>query len=352
MSPFDYYGIPEAFSIRRLRNIDLLAYERVIPSALMPAAFFLNAFLWSFYAALIARRQRADIYFTRYSTLAFWLVQFGLPTILEVHEMPERLQRQLLRMVAHKRSLLGTVSVTSFGRQELIDIGFPPQKVITALNGVDPELFSAIPNRNECRCRLGLPQERPIIGYTGRFRTLDMEKGIPELIQTLPRIAPVADQEPLLLCVGGPMDVTQAYHEQARSLGIPEHQLMFVDRVPNADIPLWIGACDVVTIPWPWNKFSAYYTSPVKRFEYMASGVPIVASDLPSLREVLCNGENAVLVQAGDVDALATGLNRVLQNPDWAARIGQQARCDAQKNTWHKRAEQILQAASGRVESH
>ena len=86
---------------------------------------------------------------------------------------------------------------------------------------------------------------------------------------------------------------------------------------------------------------SAAYTSPLKLFEYMASGRPIVASDLPALREVLRPDENAVLVEAGDAEALAAGVARLLGDAALASRLAAQAREDVREWTWDKRAERI-----------
>jgi glycosyltransferase involved in cell wall biosynthesis len=91
----------------------------------------------------------------------------------------------------------------------------------------------------------------------------------------------------------------------------------------------------VVTIPWPWTNFSAYYTSPLKLFEYMAAGVPIVASALPSLREVLRHDRNALLVEPGNPVSLAQGLQKVLSRSALADKIAERARVDVAKYTWH-----------------
>jgi glycosyltransferase involved in cell wall biosynthesis len=103
-------------------------------------------------------------------------------------------------------------------------------------------------------------------------------------------------------------------------------------------------ACDVVTIPWPWTEFSAYYTSPMKLFEYMAANVPIVATDLPAIREVLSHGENAWLVAPGDAKTLADGIYQVLSDRPLAERLAHQARRQAYKYSWNERASTILDA--------
>jgi glycosyltransferase involved in cell wall biosynthesis len=82
----------------------------------------------------------------------------------------------------------------------------------------------------------------------------------------------------------------------------------------------------------------------MKLFEYMAAGAPIVASDLPALREVLRHGENAWFVAPGDVEALAEGIATLLCDPPLAARLAAQARQDVEAYTWETRARWIFQA--------
>jgi len=229
----------------------------------------------------------------------------------------------------------------------LLEIGFSSDKVIVLPDGVDLDLFEDLPSKEKCRRRLGLPLDRPIIGYIGRFRTLEMEKGIPELIKAMKDLSPVNGAKPLLLCVGGPMDAVPAYLDLAHRIGVPQDRLQFVDRVPNTEVPYWIRSCDVATIPWTWTEFSAYFTSPLKLFEYMAAGVPILATDLPSVREVLRHGENAWLVPPDDPKALSTGIQHLLENPDLAERLARQAREDVRQYTWKRRAATILQHVFG-----
>jgi glycosyltransferase involved in cell wall biosynthesis len=234
--------------------------------------------------------------------------------------------------------------LTSFIKERLITRGFPAAKVQVLPDGVDLSLFENLPCKNECRKRLGLSLDCSIIGYIGRFKTLEMEKGIPELIQALPPLKGCNGKEPLLLCVGGPMDAVPAYLDLACRMGVPEYRLQFVDHVPSRAVPLWMSACDIVTIPWPWTEFSAYFTSPMKLFEYMAAGVPIVATDLPSLREVLRHGENAWLVEPGNPKAIAEAIEQLLREHHVGMLLANNARECVTSYSWENRARAILKA--------
>jgi glycosyltransferase involved in cell wall biosynthesis len=207
---------------------------------------------------------------------------------------------------------------------------------------VDFSLFADLPSREECRRRLGLPQHQPVIGYVGRFQTLGMEKGIVELVQAMAHVPSVDGREPLLLCVGGPMEAVPAYLDLARRYAVPESRLQFVDRVPNREIPVWIRAFDISVAPFPNSEHYAYFMSPLKVFEYMAVGGPILATDLPSIREVLQHGKTAWLVMPGDPKGLAEGISRLLRDQPLSREIASRARQMAAKNTWEIRASTIL----------
>jgi glycosyltransferase involved in cell wall biosynthesis len=345
-SGFDYYGITPIFQVRTLPNWDVVRLNYLIPDNWFAPIFFAHGLLWGFYAARAAAAEKADIYFTRDSTTAYWLTKLGLPTVYEAHVVPKRAQRGILRRIARDPALQLVVVLTSFIKEEFMKIGFPGEKIAVVPDGVDLSLFAELPSREECRRRFELPPDRPIVGYIGRFRTMEMEKGVPTLIHAMKYLHSINEKEPLLLCVGGPMEAVPSYLDLARCYGLADTHLRFVDRVSNREVPLWMRACDVVTIPWGWTEFSAYYTSPLKLFEYMAAGVPMVASDLPSLREVLRDEENALLVTPDNPEQLCADIVRLTTDPALGARLARCASQDVRRYSWKGRARQILQIST------
>ena len=118
--------------------------------------------------------------------------------------------------------------------------------------------------------------------------------------------------------------------------------LLILGQKSHAEIPLYLKSADVLVIPNSSKEsISRLYTSPMKLFEYMASGVSIVASDLPSLREVLSE-ENAVVVSPDNARLLAEGIVKVLTNPAFSEKIARGAQALVQNYTWEKRAECII----------
>src|SRR5712692_6539555 len=201
-SVFSYYDLPQVFEVRALPNFDVVRIEQLFSRGAFAPFFFAHAMLWGFYAARVARKEKADLYYTRDSTIVYWLLRLQLPTVYEVHVVPKRAQLRLLRWIVQRPALRLVVVLTSFIKERLVEIGFSAQKVVVLPDGTDLVVFVDLPSREQCRERLGLPQDRLILGYVGRFRTLDMEKGIPELVQAMGHLSALNGMEPLLLCVG------------------------------------------------------------------------------------------------------------------------------------------------------
>jgi glycosyltransferase involved in cell wall biosynthesis len=118
--------------------------------------------------------------------------------------------------------------------------------------------------------------------------------------------------------------------------------------VPNAELPTWQAACDVLLMPYERRVAAssggdiARYLSPMKLFEYLACGRPVLSSDLPPLREVLTD-DNAMLLPPGDIEAWMSALQDLCQDPQRRASLAAAARIDAQGYSWDSRAARILE---------
>jgi glycosyltransferase involved in cell wall biosynthesis len=117
---------------------------------------------------------------------------------------------------------------------------------------------------------------------------------------------------------------------------------------PPSRVPLYLAAADVGAVP---NRsapaISARYTSPLKVFEAFAAGLPLVASDLPSMRELLEHERDALLVAPDDPQALADGIERLLADDGLRAAMSRRLRGRAEACTWDARARRILAAFGG-----
>ena len=118
-------------------------------------------------------------------------------------------------------------------------------------------------------------------------------------------------------------------------------RITFTGLIPPAEVAARLREADVLALPNPRSAISSEFTSPLKLFEYMASGRPIVASDLPSLREVLRHEENALLVDPGNPQALVAAIQRIKDDQELGRRLAAQARADVAQFTWARRAERL-----------
>ena len=234
------------------------------------------------------------------------------------------------------------VALTEACQETLTSCGVPESKIVVLGSSVDLEPYERLSSRSELRRQHDLPLERPIVGYIGRFQTMGSEKGLSTLVAAIGELHRKHGLTPLLVCVGGPMAHVPAYIEAGCAAGARAEDLRFIDHVPSAEVPSWIGACDIGVIPFPQTARLASFASPLKTFEFMAAGLPIVASDLPALREALGHDRNAWLVTPESPEDLAEGLARVLTDPQLRERLGAQNRRDVTRHTWKSRAATIL----------
>ena len=109
-----------------------------------------------------------------------------------------------------------------------------------------------------------------------------------------------------------------------------------------------VGVCP---LPAGVSEVSDRFTSPMKILEMMAAGTPVVATDLPSVREILAHDRNALLVPPNDPAALASAVRRLLDDRGLAGRLAAQARIDVEPYSWGERARRLAAFVSGVVEA-
>ncbi len=203
------------------------------------------------------------------------------------------------------------------------------QKILcVAPDGVDLEPFQHPESAYQARQRLGLPQDKKIVLYVGR---LDGWKGADTLLEASKKLP----SDILVAIIGGEREQVARYKRCILRRG-------FLVIIRIAKLPNNQAAADALVLPnTARDTTSARFTSPLKLFTYMASGKPIVASDLPSLREVISD-ETAFFVEPDNADALAEGIKEVIDHKEESARRAERARRDVEQYTWEARAKNIL----------
>ena len=143
-----------------------------------------------------------------------------------------------------------------------------------------------------------------------------------------------------MIFVGGEELEIKEYKNLANRFNVLA-QCVFVGYQPRSKAIKYIKAMDVLVIPSPNVLFYAFYASPLKLFEYMASGRPIIASDLPALREIL-NDKNALFFKPDSASELAQAVKMLKSSHTLGYHLSQQALADVREYTWDNRARRIL----------
>lgn len=253
---------------------------------------------------------------------------------LEVHRVPGGATR--LRWLREAgAAAAGIVAISGGVRDDLVDLGLDAGRIRVEHDGVDAARFADLPTREAARAELGLGPE-PLVVYTGGLLAW---KGVDVLIEAARALPGVR------FVVAGGMDADVA-RERARAAGLANLRLDGFQ--PPARVGLYLAAGDVGVVP---NRstpaISARYTSPLKVFEAFAAGLPLVASDLPSLRDAA--GEDALFVQPDDPAALAGGITTLLGDADLRGRLAAAGRARAAEATWDARARRLLAWMGERV---
>lgn len=299
----------------------------------------------AFKYALFIRKHRISCVYSREERLLFLIVLYStlllgqrLRIVYEAHLVPSR-KSLACRYVYRHASVV--VALTSFIRRRLESMDVPTENIVVAPDGVDLSLFDIPVSKQEARAQVALPKEKRIVLYAGSFDRYVAWKGVDIFLGAVEHLPPDA----LIVLVGGREDELERMKKEYAG-----KQVMFVGRKAHTSIPLYVKAADVLVLP---NKSgdvaSEEYTSPMKLFEYMASGTPIVSSDLPSVREVLSE-KSCVFVSPGSSRALADGIAKLAADQALGERIAAVAREDVRQYTWEKRAHRVMEYIRTRCE--
>jgi glycosyltransferase involved in cell wall biosynthesis len=293
-------------------------------------------------AASYARVQGYRLAYTRDPWAAYWLARSGIRTGFEAHDLKEDRRYPIWQRLVSDRSLSPALrGVFCITRRLLADsaaAGARAEILHVAPDGVDLQRFQNPISKAEARKKLGLPVEGLWIVHAGH---LYEGRGGEELVQALGQIPGAR-----LLFAGGKSADVERVRAVAAECGLAD-RVRFEGMVPNGRIPLYLWAADVLVMPYTSRTPIIASISPMKMFEYMAAGRPIVSTDFPTLREVLRDGENAVLTAPDSPAALAAGIRRTADDPAIAEKISRQARRDVEQYTWERRAEKILGVLTG-----
>ena len=330
-NPLRYQSVPVGFSLRKI-ILDLpltaavrrrLARERYTCIHAVEEA--------AFPAALLAEAYRTPLLYDMQSSLAEQLARLGPLRMAPARAALNAAERWLLRRA--------TLVVTSAGLAERVGQAAPSVPVRewhfpSAPAEVDAERVAAL------RATLGLSPAQPVVLYSGTFEAY---QGLAELIGAIPLVhARMPDARFVFV---GAEDGDAPFADGPGAALAESGVLRVVERQPRADMPAFLALADVLVSARAYGG-----NLPLKIFDYLAAGRPIVATDIPTHRTVLSE-ERAVLVEP-TAAAIAAGILGVLGDSGRARRLAAAARAHAKNHFGWGRFVDSVDALYAEVEQH
>jgi glycosyltransferase involved in cell wall biosynthesis len=213
--------------------------------------------------------------------------------------------------------------------------GVDKNRVEVIPNAIDVSRFSPDGDVQEAKRDLGL-SDKLVLGFIGFVREWN---GLEALLNVLAE-QPGSSHLQLVIVGDGPAISTLSAEAERLGIGM---RVTFAGLVERDKLPLYLAAFDIAVIPK-----CVSYCSPLKLFEYMMAGKAIIAPDQPNIREILTDGEDAVLFPAENEMALKQAVLRLAADANLRQRLGHAARKTilTRSYTWVSNASRVTAAAS------
>lgn len=327
------------------------------------------SFLGAPHVGRIAREFRPAVVMERYYNFAgagmYWAHRQGLPSVMEVNALivdpPAVAKRRLddllggpLRRWATAQCRWATRIVTPL--HTTVPPEIPRERIVEIPWGANTARFRPAVRAERAgaiaalRERLALPPQGRVVVFLGSFRAWH---GAAEFAAAGLRLAAERDDVYFLLVGKGPQrPAVEARCQESGQMA----RFRFAGSVPYDDVPLYLGLAEVGVAPFqphchPALQAAGFFWSPLKIFEYMAMGLPVVTTAIPPLDRIVRAGEEGLLVPEGDVAALARAIGELLDAPERARALGRSARERvAAEFSWERhceRLEGVLEEAVG-----
>ena len=323
-----HYGISDPFTITQLPLQGLINIERRVRTGRLSFGYAVARHL---------QKTGADLAFARNYVAPYWTAKLGIATIAETHaDVDDFYQKQMVYEASHWPTFKALVTISSKLAEDYARAGVPEEKIIVEQDGVDPSPFIATAPEAVTQLKAELTGKyAKTVLYAGHLYDY---KGMPTLLDAAARLP-----ETRFVLVGG------WEHDVKRMQDIVDarrlENVTLIGFVPNQQIPAYLMAADLLLLPNSAQHAQAGTTSPLKLFEYMVSGTPIVATSIENVTEILRHRENALLVNPDDPNEMAEGIQFALAASNEASAWANQAREDVAYYAWTERVKRILDFA-------
>ena len=293
-------------------------------------------------------RGSIDLIYERYSLwsqVGICLAKsLGVPCFLEVNA-PLIAEQQRYRRIALKQRAAEIERAVFSGADAVLAVseevaayvaskGAHSSRVHEVSNGVDTALFSPTVDPHP----LVGGNNAFVVGFVGGLKQWH---GLDVLLEAFKRLSGTVERAHLLIVGDGKMRPWIEGFIQGAGLG---GRVTLTGSIGHADLPTMLRRMNVATLPYP--QLEDFYFSPLKLFEYMASGCPVVASNIGQVGRMLDHGRNGLLVPPGDPIALENALQRIHDDRALAKNLSRDAVRTVSGRTWRANALKVLDLAA------
>lgn len=323
-----FYEVEPSFSVESVRSVypNIRGIEKLAQGIAGPLS---NA------------AKDADVVYTRTLPIVTGALLFGnRPVVYETYR-PWPLQRPasmpLLQRMGHHPRFLGAVLHSDFARDAYAKAGVPGEKLLTAYNGYRPDHFQPALTREDARVHCRLPRSGRIVAYAG---TVERKKGIDMLL----RFARDLPDVTFVLVGSRPGNLESEVRLLSNVVTVPWQ--------PESRLAPYLFAADVLIIPPTSAPLVEVGNTvlPIKTFQYLAAGRPILAPATPDISEILVDGVNACLVEPDEPARTVERLRTLLDNVESMNDLAEAALRTSTRFTWESRAERVLRFISARLD--
>lgn len=289
--------------------------------------------------ALRALRSKSDLYYTRDPIVAWVLAQSRGKVVWEAMSFPDRSRLPFARLFLRSRGHHYAFAITAALARDLESVAATGTSVTALPVGVDIERYRASPTSPSHPRSVHIPSGRPVACYTGWMRA---DRGVDVIVRAAALLPSVT-----FLLVGGREEEIGTLRRLATEL--KAHNVRLIGAIAPTEVPLYQHAADILVLPQSGNsRHLRYHVSPAKLFEYMAAARPIVAADLPCMREIVTNNREAILVDPESPTEWAAAIDSVLKDPALSETLVQHASQRVTHFDWSERVRKVLRGIGDR----
>jgi len=269
-------------------------------------------------------------------TVSYYCRRQEIPYVIEPMGMYRPIDRSIRLKLLWRRTIGNAfwrgaaqiVATSEMERQELLEDGVLPSKVVVRYNGIDPDSCTSMPPRGEFRAKWGISPDTMLVAFLSR---LIPRKGADILIEAFAEACP----DSVRLVIAGP-EGEAGYREYlercAKESGV-EGRVLFTGPVYGEEKKALLADADVFALP---SRYENFANAPA---EAMACGVPVIITDACGIRSLVAG--HAGLVIAPEREALAEALRKLIGDKALYARLKEGCRRVADQLSWERLTEQM-----------